>query len=138
MNSKKLLSGKESLSEQKKSVETETIDRSRLLEILEIIENVEKRLEGKAEQEDLTTVAEDIKDLDAQAQRTAANRRRDLAALILHYELTGKFTIDGLKEEVDAYEERCRAARRRGQAGAQDFFNRRVSQSKNGRNGSTP
>ena len=135
MDSNKILSDKESSSKQKKSVEPETIAISRHLEI---IENVQKRLEGKAEQEDLTTVAEDIKELDEQAQSTAAQRQIDLESLILHYESTGEFTIDGLKEKVDAHKELCRAARRRRQAGAQDFFNQKMSQSKNGRNGSTP
>lgn len=135
MDSNKILSDKENLSKQKKSGDPDTIAISRHLEI---IENVQKRLEGKAEQEDLTTVAEDIKELDEQAQYTAAQRRIDLEYLLLYYELTGEFTIDGLKEEVAAHKERCRAARRRRQAGVQDFFNQKMSQSKNGRNGSTP
>lgn len=135
MNSKKSLSGKESLSESEKSVEPETIAGSTPLQILE---DMQKILEGKVEQEDLTTVAEDIKEINQEAQYTAAKRLKDRETLILHYELTAKFTIDGLKEEVDAHKERCRAARRRGQAGAQDFFNQKMSQSRNGRNGSTP
>jgi hypothetical protein len=82
----------------------------------------ELMLERAANQEDA-----DLEEIDDESQLRAAKRIMAGETLTLLYEATENFTKPGLKNAVDAHRSRCRAARRQGKGGMEDFLNRKIS-----------
>jgi hypothetical protein len=105
---------------------------------LEISEDTQNTIEQLVEQSHLNRAAEDLEEVDEQAQYRAAGRLIAGETLTLLYESTGEFTVGNLKKTVEEHRQRCNAARRGGSPAVKDFLNQKLmSLAKTGKSGST-